>query len=453
MKQSINKGIKFIRQNPTIIYSLFLIVAVSVIIFLNTYYSVIKFQENNDTLLHSKAILSEDILNLAILNDLDNPSEIEKLIQKIKEKDSEILEITILQPSDNKEKFSVIASTDKEKINKKTVDDINFIAWYHPEGVARLQSGPMGRYWEVSKIIGDIKNKKGLIVFDLSLKDSDMLINQTIQRMYWVTILSLLVVLLLIANHTRLFKYILKAAKLEEVDRMKDDFISMASHELRMPLTIINGYAEMLEDSLNKKQEDKKQAEYQERIHQLKNIKIASKRLSELVNDILDVSRIEQGKLTIKTEKININNLIQEVLEQFAIKANEKNLKLEFDEKQNQLWVKADPKKVKQILINLVGNAIKYTQQGKVSILTEESKNFVKIIVKDTGIGMSAQAMKNLFSKFYRIKNDKTEGISGTGLGLWISRELARKMKGDLEVESMEGVGSQFILKLPKIKE
>ncbi len=452
----IYKGVNFIKKNPTIIYSFFLIIVVSAIIFFNTYYSVIKFQKNNDTLLHSKAILAEDIFNLSIADEINNENKIQSLIEKIKDKDDEILEINILKPKENKDEFKIIASTDKSKINKSVANDIIFIAWQHPqEGIAYLMSDhSLGRFWEISKTIQSNGKKEGIVTFDMSLSDSDKLINQTIKRMYWVSIASLLIVLLLVVNHTRLFKYAVRVTKLEEVDKMKDDFISMASHELKMPLTIINGYAELLKDSLEKKSSEKNTSEFKERLKHLKNIKIASKRLRELVEDILDVSRIEQGKLKINLEKVNLSEILNEVMEQFQIDASKKKISLKLKNNlNNELWIKADEARVKQILVNLVGNAIKYTPQGSVTVKTEIDKDFIKIVVKDTGIGMSAQEMKNLFKKFYRIKNKKTEAINGTGLGLWISKELALKMKGDLTVESMSGVGSQFILTLPKFKE
>jgi signal transduction histidine kinase len=110
----------------------------------------------------------------------------------------------------------------------------------------------------------------------------------------------------------------------------------------------------------------------------------------------------------------------------------------------------ADPERVKQIIMNLVSNAIKYTAKGTVEIMGKEDAKFIYITVVDTGFGISSDNMKNLFSKFYRVKTADTEKIAGTGLGLWISREIARKMEGDIEVESIEGVGSHFTLKLKK---
>jgi signal transduction histidine kinase len=223
----------------------------------------------------------------------------------------------------------------------------------------------------------------------------------------------------------------------------------MASHELRMPLTVISGYTDLLQDSMQKDKDRQEPELYQERIHQLKNIASATDRLNDLVNDLLDVSRIEQGRIEVSPDTIDVMQVINDIVDQFSVNAQKKNLKLLVDTEQEEMYIYADKERVRQIIINLVGNAIKYTPKGSVTVQVSKKKKKAKIIVKDTGLGMSADAMKNLFSKFYRIKTDQTQKITGTGLGLWISRELARKMNGDLTAESMENVGSQFILTLP----
>lgn len=449
MKILIKKGFEFARKNPTIFYSLLLIVAVTSVIFFNTYYSLEKFEKNTDALLQNKAVLAEDIFHSLAADFFDNQELLQKKIEEIKSKDSEIKEITILIPAENKEKFTISASTSKDNIGKEAENRVNFIAWHEDSGIAFLDSDGKERFWNISKVVkNDNGEKLGITVFILSLAENDKFIEETIGRVYLVAILSLLIILLLIANHARLFKYALKLAKLEEVDKMKDDFVSMASHELKTPLTAIRGYADLINGELERKDGLDKGAASR----YLKNISSSAERLDDLVTDILEVSKIEQNRLPIEAREVGeLPRIMEEIAEEMKINAQNKGLQLEYARKKIPP-VLADPERIKQILINLVGNAIKYTPKGKVEIQAKEKGNYVLITVADTGMGISLENMKNLFSKFYRIRTKETANIAGTGLGLWISKELALKMEGDLTAESIEGVGSHFTLKLKKAK-
>ena len=434
-------------KNNTIIYSILLIVFVTAIIFFNTYYFVGKFQNITDKLLQEKAILVEDIISIMI-DDVDDIAEVEAEIMEISKKDDEILDISILQISEDNKKFHRVTSIHEEKID--TTDEINFLAWRNEEGIAILNQDQGERYWRVVKVMQEGEEKVALIELKVSLLNSDKFIDAAIRQIYIVTIIALIILLLLIANHIRMFQYVLKSNRLEELDEMKDSFIAMASHELKSPLTAIRGYAELLKDSLSQDKRIKEGESMKENLRYINNIDVSSQRLTALVEDILEVSRIEQGNLTMDIAQINLTEIATRTIEQLTNNANKKGLKITSELGNTPVMAQGDYGRVQQIIINLVSNAIKYTPEGSVRILTKEDKKNIYIIVEDTGMGISADGMKHLFSKFYRIKNEKTDKISGTGLGLWISRELARQMHGDLTVESMEGVGSHFILKLKK---
>lgn len=448
IREFIKKGIYFIRKNPTILYSFVLIVAVTGIIFFNSYYSLRKFESATDKLLHSKALLAEGVLKSFSRDLINNASYLQSRMDEIKSNDSEIKDMAILRPGDNGEGFSIVASTSLEE-NFKNQDTFYAILWSKEEAVAFLGYDEYGRYWNVSDIIRDASGKKiGIALLRLSLSEHDVFIQDIIKGVYLVMVMSLLVVLLLVANHARLFKYELKATKLEEVDKMKDDFISMASHELKSPLTAIKGYISLLEESLQS--EKISEEESKSRLHYLQNMDISATRLRDLVEDLLEVSRLEQNRIPINSVDMDINGIVEAIADEMKISAEEKGLDMKNNFKAESA-VFADPERVKQVVVNLLSNAIKYTPAGKVEIKGKEDHKYVYITVADTGMGMSAENMKGLFSKFYRIRNDGTSKISGTGLGLWISREIALKMGGDLTVESIEGVGSHFTLKLKRV--
>jgi len=223
---------------------------------------------------------------------------------------------------------------------------------------------------------------------------------------------------------------------------MKDDFVSMASHELRSPLTIIRGYADILKGVSGLSDEDKKNIE---------RIDIAAKGLDNLVADILDVSRLNQGRLSVKIQDTDIKEIVKNIAESYQHNAEEKNLSLHI-EIGDVPHIAVDPDRVRQVIVNLIGNAVKYTKKGEVAIkLFVEGKNTV-LRVSDTGIGMSEEERAELFGKFYRIRNEETRDIKGTGLGLWITKQIVEMMNGKISVESIKGVGSHFIVKFPVIE-
>jgi signal transduction histidine kinase len=228
---------------------------------------------------------------------------------------------------------------------------------------------------------------------------------------------------------------------IREMDKMKDNFISLASHELRSPLTAIKGYVELLGEH-NEGKLDEESQKY------LRNMGISVDRLNALINDILEISKLEGNRIPFKISIFNPKETIHKSVDEMKFQAKKKNLSLECLPCPD-IQIRADKKRLGQILVNLIGNAIKYTEQGKIEIKTEVKGEELLISVNDTGIGISEENLANLFQKFYRIKNDKTRSVSGTGLGLWIARGLSKKMDGDITVESTEGVGSQFTMHLP----
>jgi signal transduction histidine kinase len=172
-------------------------------------------------------------------------------------------------------------------------------------------------------------------------------------------------------------------------------------------------------------------------------------RLNGLVNDLLNVSRIEQGRISYTYEVLDIREVIQTLVDQFGDKAHAKNLEISYAKPAAPVVINVDRGRMIEIMTNLIDNAIKYSQKGTVVVSHKDSKGTATVSVRDTGIGMSSKDRERLFSRFYRIKNDGTKGVPGTGLGLWIIKQYIESMKGSIAVESMEGVGSEFIVGFP----
>jgi signal transduction histidine kinase len=429
------------------VYSLILVILIPLAFFINTYLINSKYESDIDKITQRKAVFVEGLINSFIKEQLNENENLQVLVDQIAKENSEIVSLSIIKKQDEMGSFQVVASNKKDLIGQNQDDSIqNAIAWSKPEGVAFLDRNERGRFWNVTKKISDDSGeKKGLIAIAFSLEETDALINKTIRNSYWILVILILIVVLLISNQARLFGYAIAVTKLKEVDKMKDMFISMAGHELRTPLTAIKGYADLLGDI-------KEVSENKESKHFTENISLSAERLQNLVNDILEVSRLEGNRMPMEIKVVDPNPIISQCVGELKIQAQEKNLDLTCKLPDPSVFIKVDESRLKQILINLIGNSIKYTNRGSVNISTAIKNKELLIIIADTGIGISSENQANLFQKFYRIQNKDTKNIIGTGLGLWITLEIAKRMKGNITVESIEGVGSHFNVHFPIAK-
>lgn len=225
----------------------------------------------------------------------------------------------------------------------------------------------------------------------------------------------------------------------ESAARAKSEFLAMMSHEIRTPMNGILGMLNMLKRSeLNNSQSRQANIAYS-----------SAESLLHLLNDILDFSKIDAGKLQVENITFNAHSTISEVVESFQSKAQEKSLRLELDLKDlNERIMLGDPGRLRQILINLIGNAIKFTQEGGVTVICKSHVVHDNVafegIVKDTGIGISPEKHQYLFDSFTQVDASTTRKYGGTGLGLAITKKLCLLLGGNIDVSSREGKGSQF---------
>lgn len=231
-------------------------------------------------------------------------------------------------------------------------------------------------------------------------------------------------------------------------ERSKDEFFSIASHELRTPLTAIRGNTSMILDYY------KDQIKDPELKSMLTDTHDAAVRLIGIVNDFLDLSRLEQNRMVFKFSEFDLNSAIDDVTKQLQTNAQDKKIKLEVIENKNTK-VLADIDKVKQVLFNIIGNSIKFTDKGKVTVSIEKEKEFTKVRVEDTGAGIPLANQSLLFRKFQQAGASTLtrDGAKGTGLGLFISKLMVEGMKGKIMLEKSEvGKGSTFTFTLPNAK-
>lgn len=233
---------------------------------------------------------------------------------------------------------------------------------------------------------------------------------------------------------------------LEEVklaSKRKTDFISSVSHELRTPLTSIKGYASILiEEKLGQLPQAAKE--------RLAKINHHSNELVSLVNDLLDIVRIESGKTVMKMEKKDIGPLITAAADLLSIQCRNKNIELAQDIQKDLPPVLIDPSQIERVLINLLGNAMKFTpQNGRITIRAYRKEQNMRVEVQDTGIGIPAESLPLIFDEFYRVDNPINLEVKGTGLGLSLVKNIVEAHKGKIWAESQVNKGSAFIFTLP----
>ncbi len=232
--------------------------------------------------------------------------------------------------------------------------------------------------------------------------------------------------------------------KLKKIDRLKSEFVSSVSHELRTPLTSIKGYAAILMAG----KLGVVPAAVKER---LEKINKHSDSLVKLVNDLLDISRIESGKVEMKLEKLRLKDGLEEVIDIMAPQIKEKRIQLTIDMPEKISACRADKTQLERVLTNLLSNAIKFTpEKGKISIKARENKGLLQIDIQDSGIGIAEEDAVKVFEEFYRIDNPINQQIKGTGLGLSLVKQIVEAHKGKIWVSSKPGKGATFSFTLPK---
>ncbi|HYG60182.1 MAG TPA: ATP-binding protein [Symbiobacteriaceae bacterium] len=244
-----------------------------------------------------------------------------------------------------------------------------------------------------------------------------------------------------LVGHLFTFQDVTELAKL---DRLKSEFVNTVSHELRTPLTSIMGYLSLVMNEQVGRLEPQ-QKEF------LAVVKRNTDRLSNLINDLLDVQRIEAGRMPLQCKPVQLSDVVSHVAETFRVQAEQKGLQFQVEVDPNMPLISADPDRLTQIAANLVSNAVKYTKEGRVRVRVAQSDTSVCLMVEDTGVGIALADQKRIFEKFFRAENKYAREAGGTGLGLSIVKMLVEEHGGHIKVESETGKGSKFTVSFPLV--
>ena len=230
--------------------------------------------------------------------------------------------------------------------------------------------------------------------------------------------------------------------KAEKADRLKSAFLATIPHELRTPMNGILGLTELLTDPELSKQESE---EYTDLIHQ------SSLHLLKLINELIDIARIEAGETMVKQVDTNVNKLLQNLCAFFKLEIRKKGLCLKCNTglADSESIILTDHAKLTQILTNLVNNALKFTVKGWIEISYTRVNGTLEFYVKDTGIGIPSAMHEKIFERFIQVNNPLTKGMEGSGLGLSITKAYVTMLGGTIRIDSVEGKGSTFTFTLP----
>ncbi|HUX61560.1 MAG TPA: ATP-binding protein [Ignavibacteriaceae bacterium] len=229
---------------------------------------------------------------------------------------------------------------------------------------------------------------------------------------------------------------------LQRLERIRTEFLANVSHELRTPIFAIQGYIEtLLNGAINDNNVN---------INFLEKANNHTLNLNNLLNDLIDISMIESGEMKMSFRYFNINEYLKGIVQDLMPMAEEKNIKLIYHQVNDRLQLFGDKNKLRQALVNLIQNAIKYTETGQVEVFVEDEPKYARIIVKDSGFGIAEEDLSRIFERFYRVDKARSRAVGGTGLGLAIVKHIIEAHGSKIEVSSKVDIGSEFSFKLKK---
>ncbi len=434
------------REKFEIIYSVGVLVAIPLLVVANTLLLVRYTQNAFNNELRRKADVVNSVISQTSIDDIKskNYSQLESKLKSI-EKDQPAIIASSVITKDNNE-LIVVAHSDSSPTELSSGNKLQLnLAFERNLPIAKLidatdRSGrPAQAWYVVTPAVDQNGDVLAVVTSSLLTTDAQQAISSAYRTSFFVLVGSILLILGLLFRHFRLIGYVQLLARQRELNQTMSDFLSVATHELKAPTSIIKGYLSNVMDGLHGPISDDVNKQLQTAFAQ-------TDRLNSLVQDLLNVSRIEQGRIEYTYTAVDSVKLLSMITDNYKVLAKEKGLEINYLPGEGVPLVHADEGRLQEIFTNLIDNAVKYTASGSVTIAQSITKDSVITSIKDTGFGINPEEKKRLFQRFYRIKNTQTQNISGTGLGLWIIKQYVTSMGGSIEVESMQGVGSNFIV-------
>lgn len=439
---SVFEKLKSIPRSSVSIYPIVLMIAIPVLLIVSTVWNLNSFSRDTNFIIRHQAVSLTETLKPLIVSSLTKNEDTSGLLKSMVTENEDIISASILVKDGNEFKIQS-SSSSATTVEEVSQDALNRFAESMNQAFAGLSYDPkvLQNVWVVTVPLEANLDKPYILALKMSTTTVDEILSRTSRDSFIILSVLIVITLALLANHFFFYRKAMRAQQIEEVDRLKDEFISIASHELRTPITAVVGYLDLLRDKIP--------AEIRPTLeNEFVTLKGLTNDLNDLIEDLLEVSRIEQGRMKMSPENTKPGELITEVIKKLEPLAKQKALALSYTAVALP-EIYADPHRINQVLTNLINNAIKYSLKGTITVATRVTGSQIEISVKDTGIGIPAEELSKLFGKFYRIKDEKTQDVRGTGLGLWITKQLVEALGGKISVESIYGSGSSFSFTLP----
>ncbi len=392
---------------------------------------------NIETTEKKRVSILHDVLATMLIYQNSDVS-INQLITTVVNENDDITKIRIVEKDSNG--FKILYANDPSFVGKYEVADDSYRSLPMSSQnqsivVSTINQGV--RTWQTFRSL-ELSDKRELFIFSehsFAVVDSVMFARR--QQSYLGLTAIFIFLIALAVWLKRQVNWEKSHSNLAKQMQERDLFSNMIAHEFRTPLTAIKGYSSFLLESKNLSTEENRFAY---------NIRTSAERLVILVNDFLEVSRLQSGKLKIENVEIDVGNIVKVAVQDLTNMAKEKGLSLNYKESSLPVLLKTDAARLTQVLVNLISNAIKYTERGSVEVKVTDTRAGVTIIIEDTGMGISADDQQKLFTPFTRVGDVDNTTITGTGLGMWITKQLVALLRGTVGIESIKGVGTHVVL-------
>lgn len=442
--QGIVAGLRYVKSHPQLLFALMLLIVVPLLFLYSGQQFLEAGKANQERLQKDRVGMMHDSLaTLMVATDFATDTA-RTQIEKLAVLNTDIRGYTIAHTSGDD--IMVIISDDVALEGKPVVNEklfLNASLETNASLIFEFINGASGRAWSAYRAIRDTQGGFYFIQTTISLESVDSAIAARERQAYFTLAFIYLFLLLLAYWHIKLTDYQYLYTEATEAIATKDLFTNMIAHELRAPLTAIRGYASILKSHVPNAAEQE----------QAGRIEDSAERLILIVNDLLDVARIQSGNLAMEIATTALLPVVTDVVTEMRVVATEKGSEILIESSGASYDASVDAHRLQQVLTNIISNAIKYTEKGKIVVVLDETRKNVVVRVQDTGMGISSEDQKKLFAPFFRVTNENMSTITGTGLGMWITKQLVELMGGTIGVESIKGVGTHVVVTLPKQKQ
>lgn len=439
---SATSGLAYTRRHPQLLGTVLLLVIIPLAFLVSGQQFLSAARENQERLEKDRIGLFHDMFAAYMRGVAFDATSIQGEIDRIADLNIDFTRFRIAHEEGNT--IRIIAALDHESLDTvvggEEADMYRFANTHLTDSILSPIAREGVRYWQGFRLVRDDLGSDYYIFTETSLAHIDQLFAHRIMIAYYWLIGLLSIIVYLLIRHVRLIDYAYLYRETKKANEMKDLFTNMIAHELRAPLTAIRGYASMIRESDT--------VDLTTRSHAT-HIEESAGRLVHIISDLLDVARIQSGKLSISKERVELTNLAASVMDALRPIAEEKKISLTFERPTREVSIIGDEKRLYQALMNVINNSIKYTERGSIALSIEKRSDRVELRVKDTGMGISSNDQKGLFAPFFRVSSEETNTITGTGLGMWITKQIVELMGASIGVESIKGVGTHVVITFP----